>query len=220
MSSLVLNEIVIRAINDRREAREKLETCDKNRDIAVMQGNIQGWNFLLEQIAEEYNSSEFSPIFYNIIEDNGDKPSDFSKLDAISLDALYVDVLGIAEDERWQKIQKAIFSKIEGLKDFLLYRAAQSRDLDVCQGKYRAMVCFESVFEQIKNEVDRREEERKRLEKKRSESLDFDGPAGEPGISSAEIKAQAIDESEEMDAIDGIIEDEEEVFAESELAHA
>lgn len=229
MPCLVLNEIVVRAINDRREAREKLETCDKNRDIAVMQGNIQGWSFLLGQIAEEFHSYEFSPAFYNIIEDNEDRPSDFSKLDAISLSALHEAVIEIGKDERWQKIQKAIASEIEGLKGFLLFRAAQSRDLDVSQGKYRAMVCYESVFENIKSEVEWREEERKRLEKQRSESLDFgDGPAGEPGIPSAELKAmdakaqeaaEAVEEDEALDSIDGIG-GEEEAFAESELEHA
>jgi hypothetical protein len=75
------------------------------------------------------------------------------------------------------------------------------------------MILYNDLFKAV-------EEESERREKNKKETLDFDGPAGEPGISSAEIKAQAIDESEEMDAIDGIIEDEEESFAESELAHA
>lgn len=233
MPSTFLNELVIRAISARRKAREDLETCGKTRDIAVLQGSIKGYTLLLQYIAEEFLDTEFSPAYFSIL---GDEPQPLSKLDGVSLELLAMSAKAIALDERWGRILEKISSRVEEMKSFLLFQATKTRSLDVSQGQYNAMIIHGTLISDIETEVEAREKERKRLEKERSESLDFDGPAGEPGISSAELKAQeaqdretaeVVAEFEEVDSIDDIQEedpdvpeDEDLAFEAEELAHA
>ncbi len=236
MPSTFLNELVIRAISARRKAREDLETCGKTRDIAVLQGNIKGYTLLLQYIAEEFQDTEFHPAYFTLLDDNGDEPQPLSKLDGVSLQLLAMSAKAISTDERWGRILEKISSRVEEMKSFLLFQATKTRSLDVSQGQYNAMIIHGTLISDIETEVEAREKERKRLEKDRAESLDFDGPAGEPGVSSAELKAQeaedpesaeVVAEFEEVDSIDDIQEeepvaeeDEDLAFEAEELAHA
>lgn len=209
--NLVLAEIVTRAIWGQKESHQKLEIEESGRVVATLQGKIAGYKQLLNLIGESF---DFHGPWCAVIEDSDDKPIDITEMSDAYLSELKSGVKVFREyHESFDKVTKGIQAETESLKSYLLFKADKTRELDVCQGKYKGMILYNDLFKAV-------EEESERREKNKKETLDFDGPAGEPGISSAEIMAQAPDESEEMDTIDGIIEDEEEVFAESELAHA
>lgn len=202
MAEQALNEIAVRAIHFRQEARAQLETCDKGRDIAVLQGKIMGYGLLLELITLEFQTYETSRVYFSALEELGQEPTEIEKLEDLSLSQLSEDVTDLEQDPIWERVVMQINGKIESLKSWLLFNASASRDLDVAQGKHKGMTSYEDFIKDVKDEVNHRENEKEKLERDRKESLDFDGPAGEPGIPSAQLQ-----EEETADYDEGLYEE-------------
>jgi len=210
--SLVLTEIVTRAIWGQKESHQKLEIEESGRVVATLQGKIAGYKQLLNLIGESF---ELHGPWCAVIEDSNDRPIEITEMSDAYLSELKYGVKVFREYHvSFDKVVKAIQAETESLKNYLLFEADKTRELDVGQGKYKGMMLYNDFFKAVEAEVERREKNKK-------ETLDFDGPAGEPGISSAELKAIESEDPEtpdEVDSIDGI--EEEDAFAESELARA
>jgi hypothetical protein len=93
------------------------------------------------------------------------------------------------------------------LKNYLLFNAEKSRDLDFFQGKYKGATIYESFFSAIDLEVKRRKDEAERKRKDSAESLDFDGPAGEPGIPSTQLQEEESTSEDEEEVDEGLYEE-------------
>ena len=185
-TALALDEIVIRAHYERRAAHEKLEIEESGREVASLQGHIAGYKLLVEYIIKSFN---LSGVWCALIEDNNDLPLIVPDLSDEFLSELKVSANDLIDSEVWQNVMNDVILETDRLKNYLLFTAEKSRDLDFCQGKYSGMNLYESLFSEIDTEINRREEDQKKKQEENAGTFDFDGPAGEPGISSSELRA-------------------------------
>jgi hypothetical protein len=156
--SELLNMLVVLINSGIRLCKAQLETEEKSRDIAFLQGRIAGYKALLSYLEKCFSlSGEF-------LEDNNEKPVEIGGLSTDELIKLSLVIDGLSISDEWQEVIEHVAGERERLKLFLLHEAENARDLYVTQARHAAMTCFENLFANIKEE-----------EKKRTEELPFDG---------------------------------------------
>ena len=161
----LLNMLVVWINSITRGCKVSLETEEKSKDIAFLQGKITGYRLLLSFLKEHFN---LSPSF---LEDNGESPEEINTLSNDEIDKLAVVIEGLLISSEWERVVSNVKAEKEQLKSFLLHEAENARDLYVSQAQYMAIMCYDNVFANIQAEGNRRKEE-----------LPFsDGTADEPG---------------------------------------
>jgi hypothetical protein len=142
----LLNMLVV-FINARiRECKLSLETEEKSKEIAYLQGRITGYRTLLCFLKGRFN---LSSVF---MEDNSEEPTDIGDLPDRDIAELALDIISLELSEEWSGVKDDIGRNAEELKEFLLSAAENARDLYFSQAQYAALTCFETLFTKIKNE--------------------------------------------------------------------
>lgn len=150
MSGFALGQIIIRANEEIRMAIAKLEVEESGRDVARLQGNLSGYKKLISAMCAEFHLSQIE------VEDNGESSVLLADLDDAELDVAQHDAIELQNSEEWKAVIARIDAIIEGSKNYLLYSAEKSRDLDLKQGEYKGMMICNDFFSAIENEVKRR----------------------------------------------------------------
>ncbi len=169
--SIVLNQIIITAIYEKEMCKNKLEVEESGRLVAALQGNVSGYKNLLGYITESFH---MAPVW---VEDTGDKPMVFQDLEDGDFEVFKENALHLRETAEWKEVLGKIDNDIECLKSKLLFDAEKTRDLDICQGRYKAQTFFNAYFRSIEQEYDRRQRNKK--DEKENPSLPFDGEGNE-----------------------------------------
>jgi hypothetical protein len=80
-----------------------------------------------------------------------------------AIDELHEDAKNLIENsEAWRKVVSRIADKTSSLKDDLFSKGHSTRDINIAQGHYYGMTIYESFFDAIKNEIERREAQEKK----------------------------------------------------------
>ncbi len=159
-----LNEIVIRINQLSREAKNQLEVEESGRKVAELQGNIAGYRKFLNFLCAEFHLTQ------QFIEESGDKELNLAETSDTQLDIYSSEIHWLQNDSHeWKEVLARIQETDDGLKDWLLYKATKSRDLDVAQGTHQAMIMYDKFFEAIFSEVERR---KKKAEEERDKERD------------------------------------------------
>lgn len=156
---MAINQIITIANSEMRTARERLEVEESGREVASLQGKIKGFNILIGHMSAEFGLTQIA------IEDLGDRPLLMSVLTDEQLFELEQDVEALKADPRWLAVIERIQQDDEASKNFLLFEAEKSRDLDLRQGQHKAEEIYKQLFYQVKNESKRRQDERERKAK-------------------------------------------------------
>jgi hypothetical protein len=133
-----------------RSCKTKLETAEKSRDIAVLQGRIIGYRKLLTYLKEYFD------IDAGMLEDNGEEPEDPHVMDDDYLRALSVSVDALNIDNRMHKLEDRVIEHGENAKMYLLSVCEDARSLFMTQAEYHALTCYEAVFRKIRAEHEER----------------------------------------------------------------
>jgi hypothetical protein len=149
----VLNMLVIFINDGIRYCKSALETEEKSKIIAFLQGKIIGYRMLLSLLKEHFL---LAPSF---IEDNGEIPIKIEGLSDNEINDLTLIIEGLQVSDAWGKIIENIVTKEKELESFLLHEAENTRDLFLSQAQYMAMSCYNNLFISIKTEKERREQE-------------------------------------------------------------
>jgi hypothetical protein len=152
MNSL-LNMLVIYINACIRECKISLETEEKSKEIAFLQGKITGYRTLLVYLQEAFS------LTASFIEDTGDVPVEIESLTYTEIDNLSMGVDALLASDEWQIVNDEIKLRKEELKSFLLYEAENARDLYVSQAQCLAVTCAGGLFKRIKDEGRSRDEE-------------------------------------------------------------
>ena len=165
--SIALNQIIIRAQHEMKLAQARLEVEEKGREVAKLQGHVAGYKEIIGIIAGRFH------LHQSMIEETGDEPFIVPELSDEDLETLRLDVADLTEREEWIQVLQRVEANIDGMKSLLLFKADSARDLDICQGKHQGQIIYESFFNSVEQEVERRAKE---AEKKRKQpSLFEDG---------------------------------------------
>jgi hypothetical protein len=142
MKGFAILQIITWTHDEIDRCREKLETEPSSRELAFLQGKIPGCKFALKAIEEIFSlSDEFLK--------QGEKPCKMSSLTQEQILGAEKDMEELQESEQWQQFLVRIQERTEVLKDFLLFEANKSRDMDVHQGEYKGMITYKTVFNAI-----------------------------------------------------------------------
>lgn len=164
--TIAINEIVIRTLKSIAECKAKLEVEESGREVASLQGHLGGYKQLLSFLAAEFSLNQA------MIEDTADEPTTIQELDDVLFAGFKLDVIDLKQSEGWMRLVLRIVEKTGWLKDRLLFTAEKSRDLDLSQGFYKGMISYESFFNAVEGEAERRDKEAER--KRKEPELDFD----------------------------------------------
>lgn len=171
MSEIVLRELAVIVNSEIKTARGKLEVEESGRVVASLQGNVSGWRQLLDFLTAEFVG--FSVITIGL--DGSQIPVDLADLtdaDVFKLESLVVE---FKETPEWSRVLGRVDERIEHLKDELLFRAEKSRELDLCQGQYKALIRPRRFFMDVSRAATMRREKIAEDEKRKREELNFDG---------------------------------------------
>lgn len=169
--SFCLNQIIIIAHKEMHEAQQKLEVEESGREVASLVGRVAGYKKLVSIIAEKF---AISRAYLGVMEDTRDMPFNLKELTDEGLSEAFCDMGSLRVSEDWIGVLAEIGTLVEGMKSYLLFDAEKSRDLDIAQGKYKAMTLYNGFFTDIESEVKNREREAERKRKERAASLPFD----------------------------------------------
>jgi hypothetical protein len=162
---IALGQIIISAQSEMRKAQAQLEVEEKGREVASLQGHIAGYKEIIANDAARFHLSEF------MLEDTGEEPFKIPDLSDDDLETMRMDVETLTAREEWKEVLSKVELNIDSMKNSLLYCAESTRDLDICQGKYKGQEIFKSFFNSVESEVSRRAKE---AEKKRKAPSLFD----------------------------------------------
>lgn len=166
MQTRIINELIVRINKEVREMKERLEVEEKGREIAAMQGKLGGFREFIGFLAAEYHLTQ------SMLEDTGDEPIEFKKIDEDWLANLALEIDLIQTEAAWQQVIERIKESTERIKEALLHNADGTRDLDIMQGRYRAIVFYTELFNSIRDEVEFRN--RAKEKKLQEPDLPFD----------------------------------------------
>lgn len=155
MSGLIINQIIATANYEMRMAIDRLQVEESGRDVAQDQGKVAGWKELISNLSANFH------LIQALLEDNGEEPVSIPDLSDEELEAWKIDADLVRSTDEWKAVIARIEENILMLKNHLLFCAEKTRDLDIDQGKYRAQMIYQNVFEAIERELSRREAKKK-----------------------------------------------------------
>jgi hypothetical protein len=159
MSARAIDQIITIANDEMQRARDALEVEESGRAVAAFQGNIVGYKRLIAHMAAEFGLTQFA------IEDLGDAPLKIPDLDDMTLVALRVDIESLKIDPQWSEVLARIDKDTEEMKNYLLFTAEKSRDLDLKQGQWKGETVYTRLFDSAEDEWKRREAKKQEKEK-------------------------------------------------------
>jgi hypothetical protein len=172
-----------------REIKEKLEVEEAGKKIADMQGQLTGFKKFIEYLSSNLRYS------YNTLEmytDTGDSIPELEKMSYTELESLIANYEGFKKEDWYKNFIEAINSTCENIKESFLH-LDKPRDVWYEQGFYKAIVLYKKLINQIYSERDRRDNEKKRLEK--------DEPLFHQGVIEEETTVLEFPEEEKEDEL-------------------
>lgn len=145
-----LNQIIISAQKEMREAIARLQVEDKGREVASLQGKVAGYKEIINIIAGRFHLSQFE------LEDNGDVPQVIPELSDEDLEVVDTDAKVLLLREEWKEVIERVEANVYAWKNSLFYSGESTRDLDIAQGKHNGQKIYEQFFRAVENEVERR----------------------------------------------------------------
>jgi len=145
MKGFAILQIITWTNDEIEKCKEKLESEPSGRILAYLQGKIPGCKYALKAIEEIFNLSD--ELFYQ----HGEKPCNMSQLTQEQILGAEKDMEELQQMEQWTQFLGRIQERAEELKNYLLFDAKKSRDLDVHQGEYKGMITYQKVFDVIED---------------------------------------------------------------------
>lgn len=144
-----------------------LQTETVSSKIAVMQGNIKGYTFLLSLLKEEFELDD------DFVKNTNSIPVDPNKMESVALTDLCFDFETMVADERWAMIINRLTRDEIEMGSLLLHEAKNARTMQVCQGKLEGQTCTQALFNSIQDAKKR--QDAREVEARKNPSLPFDG---------------------------------------------
>jgi hypothetical protein len=165
VTGAALNQIIIMAQFEMKLCQAKLEVEESGRIVARLQGNVAGYKKLIANIAARYHLNQA------FLEETGDRPLVVPDLEDENFEMLRHDVEMLRISDEWKEVIANVDVNIIRFKDYLLYEAEKTRDLDLTQGDFEAQTVYNKFFNAIKDDNDRRRKEAAKKEKERKEMI-------------------------------------------------
>lgn len=134
---------------------KELQSETKTNEIAIMQGAIKGYKFLIDAMAKSFELDE------DFLNAKTEIPLSPEKLQSVELTDLFFDFETMLTDERWSAVMDVLEDNELEMGSMLLHEAKNARIMKVCQGKLEAQTTSTKLFEKIteaKERMDKREE--------------------------------------------------------------
>jgi hypothetical protein len=168
MHSKILTLLVININQKLREARAALETEEKTREVATLQGRICGWKKLRVLLMDNYG------VIIPVMDEANEAAPLIESIETREIKKLHAEMEELVKDTLWKSLLKKVAENKESLKEYLITKADCARDLYLAQAQQEGLAMYEPLFSSLKEEYERRGEE-----------LDFDaeayeGPEEEP----------------------------------------
>jgi hypothetical protein len=139
-----LLNLLIMKINERlRDCKNALETEEKSKEVACLQGKISGYKILINYLCGEFELSQVS------VEDNGDDAPVLADSPVEYIKKLIAQLQEIETDSRWERLIERVEEHTHQSKDFLLFEAKNSRDMFFIQAEYEGITIYKGIFEGI-----------------------------------------------------------------------
>jgi hypothetical protein len=159
-----LLNLLVMDINGRlRYCKNSLETEEKSKEVACLQGKIAGYKTLINYLCDEFELSQ------SMVEDNGDSAPVLADSSAGYIKKLSAQLQAIETDARWEKLVGRVEEHTLQAKAFLLFEAENARDMFFTQAAHEGITVYENVFNNILD-----------AEKSRAAELPFED--GETGV--------------------------------------
>ena len=147
--------LLIVGINHRlKQSKILLETEEKAKEIANLQGGICGLKKLLDYLLELFSS--ICAITYI---DEEEKEIIIEKISTAQINELYKELTELIETSEWKELLKRTQDNREKLKEMLFSQADCARDLYLAQAQQDGLTYFNYLLGRVQDEYSRREEE-------------------------------------------------------------
>ena len=160
MHSKILTLIVITINHRLRCAKTALETEEKSREIATLQGSICGWRKLSDLLMDNYG------LNIPFMDDNEEPAPIIEGLETSEIKKLYKEMEKLIDSAAWKELTNKVAENKEVLKEHLITKADNARDLYLTQAQQTGLTIYQTMFQALRDEHDRRCSE-----------LDFEGEA-------------------------------------------
>ncbi|MDR2509766.1 MAG: hypothetical protein LBC77_03880 [Spirochaetaceae bacterium] len=149
----ILNALVIRMNEKIRFCKTALETEEKSKQVAVLQGNLSGCYRFLKLLKETFD------LTASFIEDNGENSPNTAALDTEALISLVQSIAKLEGSKEWDEVLQGIDNTKIEIKHFLVSEAENARDLYYSQAQHNALSYYHTYFRAIRSELKVRESE-------------------------------------------------------------
>ncbi len=159
-ANFALNELIVIINQEVKICKSKLEIEESGREIASLQGHVVGYRKLISWLCANFHFTQ------DFVEDKGENPLMIPELTDESLAVLSLEINWLQEiSEEWKGVMQRSKENVEALKNELLYSAEKTRDLDHCQGQFKATQIYATFFNSVENEIARRQKEKEKRQK-------------------------------------------------------
>jgi hypothetical protein len=160
MHSKILTLIVVTINHRLRCAKTALETEEKSREIATLQGSICGWRKLSDLLMDNFG------LNIPFMDDNEEPAPIIEGLETSEIKKLYEEMEKLIDSAAWKELTNKVAENKEVLKEHLITKADNARDLYLAQAQQTGLTIYQTIFQALRDEYDRRCNE-----------LDFDAEA-------------------------------------------
>jgi len=154
MYSKILSLLIIRINYNLKQARVSLETEEKTKEIAILQGRIVGFKKLKENLVDLFGNN--IPYIYDEPED---EPLVIEGIPNSELKILYEEMEALTDSKLWKELLKRVSDNREILKEHLFTLAESARELYLAQAEQAGLTVYNGLFETLRDEFERRKEE-------------------------------------------------------------
>jgi len=160
MHSKILTLIVVSMNHKLRCAKTALETEEKSREIATLQGSICGWRKLSDLLMDNFG------LNIPFMDDNEEPAPIIDGLETSEIKKLYKEMEKLIDSKAWLELTKKVAENKEALKEHLITKADNARDLYLAQAQQTGLTIYQTIFQALRDEYD-----------SRCNELDFEGEA-------------------------------------------
>jgi len=150
MHSKILTFIVVTINHRLRCAKIALETEEKSREIATLQGSICGWRKLTDLLMDNFG------LNIPFMEDNEEPAPIIEGLETSEIKKLYKDMEKLIDSATWKELTNKVAENKEVLKEHLITKADNARDLYLAQAQQTGLTIYQTLFQSLRDEYDRR----------------------------------------------------------------
>lgn len=160
MYSKILELLIININQKIKKAKVSLETEEKAKEIANLQGGICGLRILLGHLKDLFG--------FHILYDSEEDAPVIEGYTTTEIKEFHEEMASIVNSALWKELLKRAADNKEQLKEMLITTADNARDLYLAQAQQAGLTFYDRVFSALRDEFARRKEE-----------LDFDADAAE-----------------------------------------